>query len=138
MASVPWNAIRSSIKEVKIEDGVTSIGNFAFANCHNLKEALILPGSVATIGALAFQNCVGLEEVAFSEGLTSIELMAFMACGLKEITIPVSVAFIGEKAFWFCPNLILITAFRTTPAECDNTAFGGINKATCTSYPQRQ
>lgn len=56
---VPWNAYRGQITEVRIEEGVTSIGAYAFADCENLAE-LDIADSVQTIGAFAYFNCSGL------------------------------------------------------------------------------
>lgn len=56
---VPWNGYRDQITEVRIEEGVTSIGAYAFAACENLAE-LDIADSVQTIGAFAYFNCSGL------------------------------------------------------------------------------
>ena len=45
----------ADIKTVEIGEGVTSIGNFAFANCGNL-ESITIPNSVIAIGEQAFAN----------------------------------------------------------------------------------
>lgn len=56
---VPWNGYRDQITEVRIEEGVTSIGAYAFADCKNLVK-LDIADSVQTIGAFAYFNCSGL------------------------------------------------------------------------------
>lgn len=56
---VPWNGYRDQITEVRIEEGVTSIGPYAFADCENLVK-LDIADSVQTIGAFAYFNCSGL------------------------------------------------------------------------------
>lgn len=56
---VPWNGYRDQITEVRIEEGVTSIGAYAFADCENLVK-LDIADSVQTIGAFAYFNCSGL------------------------------------------------------------------------------
>jgi hypothetical protein len=40
-ASAPWYSSRSSITTVVIEDGVTRIGNYAFADCSGLTSVTI-------------------------------------------------------------------------------------------------
>lgn len=45
----------ADIKTVEIGEGVTSIGDFAFANCSNL-ERITIPNSVTAIGEQAFIN----------------------------------------------------------------------------------
>lgn len=56
---VPWNGYRDQITEVRIQEGVTSIGAYAFADCENLVK-LDIADSVQTIGAFAYFNCSGL------------------------------------------------------------------------------
>lgn len=56
---VPWNGYRDQITEVRIEEGVTSIGAYAFADCEKLVK-LDIADSVQTIGAFAYFTCSGL------------------------------------------------------------------------------
>jgi hypothetical protein len=49
----PWSMRRNSITAVVIENGVTSIGNFAFYGCRNLMF-ITIPHSVTKIGEMAF------------------------------------------------------------------------------------
>lgn len=56
---VPWNGYRDQITEVRIKEGVTSIGAYAFADCEKLVK-LDIADSVQTIGAFAYFNCSGL------------------------------------------------------------------------------
>ena len=58
----PWFSSRSNIVTVKIEDGVTSIGDYSFRLCANLKT-ITIPESVTYIGDDAFSACSRLEEV---------------------------------------------------------------------------
>ena len=46
----------SGMVEVVIPDGAVSVGNRAFADCHNLTYVFI-PDSVVEIAADAFENC---------------------------------------------------------------------------------
>ena len=56
---VPWNGYRDQITEVRIKEGITSIGAYAFADCEKLVK-LDIAESVQTIGAFAYFNCSGL------------------------------------------------------------------------------
>lgn len=40
-ADVPWAQYRSQIKEIQIEDGITSVGAYAFCNCSGLSTVTI-------------------------------------------------------------------------------------------------
>ena len=61
-ADVPWAQYRSQIKEIQIEDGVTSVGAYAFCNCSDVTET-VLPDSIKNIGEFAFFICGGLSTV---------------------------------------------------------------------------
>ena len=81
-----------TINEVIIEDGVTRIGNYAFADCWYL-SSITIPSSVTSIGEYAFYNCKTLTSIEFPEGgtssLTSIGESAFYNCeALASVTIP--------------------------------------------------
>lgn len=59
---VPWALFQTDIKEIKISEGITSIGDYAFYNCLNVVE-IEIPGSVQKVGICAFFNCSGLSTV---------------------------------------------------------------------------
>ena len=63
-ASAPWYSYRSQITSVVIEDGVTSIGNYAFYNCSSLTE-ITIPDGVTSIGDYAFSYCRSLTDVYY-------------------------------------------------------------------------
>ena len=62
--SVPWYDTRSQVKTGIIKNGVTSIGNCAFADCSSLTSATI-PNSVTSIGNGAFSSCSSLTDVYY-------------------------------------------------------------------------
>lgn len=61
----PWNLKRAEITSVVIEDGVTSIGNYAFNGCENL-PSVTLPASVKSIGNSAFESSSSLTSVTLN------------------------------------------------------------------------
>ena len=105
----PWYSNRYNIKDVQILDGVTTIGNFAFAECSNLINVTI-PNSVTSIGENAFEFCSRLTNVNIPNSVTSIESEAFFCCSsLTSVSIPDSVTSIGEYAFSGCSSLTSVT-----------------------------
>jgi uncharacterized repeat protein (TIGR02543 family) len=58
----PWNSSRIAIKTVLINNGVTSIGNYAFSSCSGLTSVTI-PNRVTSIGNSAFSSCSGLTSI---------------------------------------------------------------------------
>ena len=102
---VPWNAVRSEIKEVEIGNGITSLGKFAFYGCENLTD-VVIPSGVTSIGQSCFQNCNKLTEIVIPDGVMEIGFYAFAWCGsLTTITMPRIMSKIGEAAFLHCDNL---------------------------------
>ena len=94
-----WNSLRSTIKEVIIEDGITHIGNNSFGAITSL-EKITIADSVTTIGNSAFQNCSSLTEAVISDNVTSVGAYAFSGCtSLASLTIGKNVTAIGTYAF---------------------------------------
>lgn len=102
------------IKSVVISEGITSVGEFAFNFCNNLKSA-ILPMTLKTIRRNGFmphideyivhQNLYGLAEITIPPKVTEIAKYAFAGTAIKSVTIPESVTTVGEGAFGECQNL---------------------------------
>ncbi len=124
----------SSIKDVIIEDGVTSIGAHAFEFCENLTSVTI-PDSVTSIGYYAFEMCQSLKSITIPDGVTSIGEWAFSYCsGFKSITIPNSVTSIGYYAFYYCTGLTSIT-IPNGVTRIDNSTFYGCKGLTNITIP---
>ena len=82
-----WN--KKEVTEVVIEEGVLSIGMWAFSDCTNLSR-VTLPKSLKEIGRGAFER-TGIRELELPRGLVSIGMLAFDETPLKELEIPDSV-----------------------------------------------
>ena len=76
---------RTAIVWVEMGDGVTSVGNYAFADLPNLISAT-LPHSITAIGASSFRNCAKLLIMRIPSSVTAIGNNAFDSCtALKEV-----------------------------------------------------
>ena len=105
---LPWYEKRASIKTVKVNSGVTSIGRVAFIRCSRL-TSIAIPNSVTCIGDSAFSDCSSLTSIAIPNGVTSIGDLAFHGCSrLTSIAIPNGVTSIGDEAFYDCSSLTSI------------------------------
>ena len=95
----------SGITSITIPDSVTSIGNGAFTRCSGI-TSITIPNSVTSIGRGAFSGCAGLNSVTISEGVSAIEESTFLRCqSLTSITIPKGITFIGKYAFDECESM---------------------------------
>ena len=98
----PWYSYKSAIKSVIINEGVTTVGDYAFSIYTNLIN-LSLPNTLKIIGKNAFDTCEKLTSLIIPEGCKTIEYGAFLYCsGLNTITLPNSLTSIGDYAFASC------------------------------------
>ena len=101
----------NGIKKVIIENGVTSVGGYAFYCCYSL-TSVIFPDSISNIGNDAFCGCDNLVNVTISTNVTSLNIgrFAFDGCKkLNKITLPDGVEKIGSYAFRGCTELSSLT-----------------------------
>ena len=75
----PWESYEDNIKVIIINDGVTSIGRYAFAYFDNLQDVTI-SNSVLYIGEYAFCSCDNLTEIVIPKDVTTIVSGAFSGC----------------------------------------------------------
>ena len=102
--------------DVDLGEGVTSIGNYAFAYSIYLKVAPLTAG-VTDIGRSAFEGCMSFTGMIMPESVKNIGEAAFKNCTrLANIVIGVSVKKIGTSAFENCKSLVSIN-YRGTESQ---------------------
>ena len=96
----PWTAMHSDIKAIVINEGVTSIGNYAFSLCEYVTSGVSIPASVTSIGNYSFNYCSMTSlTIPSNSSLETIGSFAFNCAGFGSVTIPASVKSIGNNAF---------------------------------------
>lgn len=99
LVCAPGGAVQGTLK---IADGTSCIGKYAFYRCTGLTK-IIIPDSVSEIQEGAFYRCDHLADIRIPEGVKVISDQAFYNCSkLSEISLPYSLNHIGDEAFSLC------------------------------------
>ena len=119
------------------------IRNDTVIDCRNFVTSITIPNGVTSIGDGAFADCSFLTSITIPESVTSIGKNAFSAwfssSSLTSITIPNSVTSIGEYAFYGCFSLATVTLTANSVEEfCKSQGNGLLFNAgvTCRRYIQ--
>lgn len=128
LSSAPWNGYYEEMKTIKIDSGITSIGDNAFAQCKEV-TSVDIPDTVTAIGKAAFYGCNSLEEILIGNNIIVVGDHAFFDCyqaeslvlgsslktigkysfaqceNIESVVVPVTVVSIGEAAFKSCHEL---------------------------------
>ncbi len=103
--SSPFTSMSSKIKAVNIYYSITSIGDYAFANCSQM-TSVSCGGGIKTIGTGAFSNCWSLNSINLPMELNVIKSEAFIYCyGLENVFLPSKLTAVGSDVFMGCDNL---------------------------------
>ena len=127
----------NTIKSVSLPDGLTHIGDSAFAECRDL-TSITIPDTVISIGDGAFFECTSMASVSIGNHVTSIGDSAFLGCKpLITITIPDSVISIGSNVFSRCSSLESISVGdANVNYSSDNGILFNKNGTTLIQYPE--
>lgn len=94
-----------SLRSVTLPETLASIGVRAFSGCTGLRE-IVLPDSLQTVRESAFFGCTSLASVRFGNGLTALGVQTFMGCtALTEVTLPSSLTALPNSCFSGCTAL---------------------------------
>ena len=112
-SNIPWTSERAKITKVVVENGITSVGSYAFYSLSKLTD-VSLPDSISYIGGHGFEKCTALKSVTIPDCVTTIGEGAFDGCdSLKSLTIPDSVTSIDWAAFprtyWKTNDFVIFT-----------------------------
>lgn len=100
-----WFSSVDQIEEIIVEDGITTVGDYAFDGCENVLK-VTLPSGLTSIGKFAFRYCESLAEIRIPQSVAAIRYGAFAACAsLENVTMADSVVTIEGGAFSACPKL---------------------------------
>ena len=129
-----WESWKSNygykkLREVKLPEDLTAIGEKAFAGAENL-EKINIPESVTSIGSWSFAGCTTLAEIKLPKKLQSIQPCTFAGCSaLTKIVVPNGITDIGIGVFRGCVNLEEIY-LPDSISQIEFSAFDQCNKLT--------
>ena len=101
----PWSG--KKVTKCVIEDGITTIGSYAFADLGELTE-ISFPNSIFQAGEYAFKNCTGLKNIELPERMEmwKISTGMFEGCiSLETVKLSGNILNIGKGAFANCTSL---------------------------------
>jgi hypothetical protein len=119
------------ILSIRIPEGVTSIGDFAFSGCSSLTRVTI-PSSLLDLTNINIPSIIEINVSDEHESYSSIDGVVFdkgkrfivlVPKGLTSYEIPDGVEVIGEKAFYDCKKLTSVKIHNSVKSIGDN-AFG--------------
>ena len=123
----PWKNYIGYIKKVIIDNGVTSIGDTAFANCSDL-ISIEIPDTLISIGNGAFASCTNIKRIEMPDSCLELGLWPFNTCtSLEEVRISSNISQIPSATFYDCNKLSSVTISKSV-TRIDDSAFSG-----CTS-----
>ncbi len=92
---------RTNILYLKIDEGISWIGESAFWGCKSLEQA-VLPEGLVTIGERAFANCEGLQQFVIPSTVRDIQAHAFMGCtGVTDVYFLMTTAAELDNFVWW-------------------------------------
>ena len=106
--SVFWSSDISSFDEFQYFTGLTSLEEYAFQDCSQLKH-ITLPESITSISEFAFDGCISLESIELPKTVESIGYLAFYNCSkLRSFFLPANVGSVEGALFFGCANLVSV------------------------------
>ena len=77
----------TSLKNLTLTEGMTSIGGHAFEDCTSL-ESVVIPSTITEWGNHSFNRCTSLKDITLKEGITIMGASAFRESAVESIVIP--------------------------------------------------
>ena len=129
----PWNDCAEQMQSVRIEKGVTHIGDYAFAYLFDSVTSAAIPDGVTSIGKAAF-CCTELGCLSLPSSVKTIGNSAFCSCPFTSVTIPDGVTRIEESTFFDCCFLTSVS-IPSSVTVIDDGAFEACTDLTSIRIP---
>lgn len=114
-----WYSQRKIIKSIIVEEGVTSVGSYAFYD-ETAVVSVSLPSTLISIGNKAFAYVGKLQEITLPDNLRTIGDSCFYRCSsLKTVNFGNSAVTVGSDAFQLCNAISKVNTVNLT-AWCES------------------
>ena len=119
------------VTSVAIPATVEKIHDSAYEDCRMLSSlSFAEPSALTSIGNWAFYNCHKLQYITIPEGVTEIGEAAFFDCTyLSELTLPATMEYIADNGFGLCAKLKRINVSATTPPAVEARTFEDVDRS---------
>ncbi len=135
-SNAPWYEYREHILSATIENGITSIGSYAFSGCNKL-TTVTMADSVVQISPRAFLDCSSLTNVSIPDTVNYIGDSAFENCtSLTNVKLPSSITYVHWCTFRGCSKLVSVEIPESV-LDIDDGAFSGCSSLTNVNIPNR-
>ena len=130
--NAPWGTYADQISKIRVQEGITSLGSYAFYNA--TAQSVELPSTLTSLGVTCtFQGARQLKDINIPQGVTIIPNSIFSATNnLTSIILPDSVTTLASSAFSkdsLCTNPIEIV-ISDHLTSVDEQAFRNIQNLT--------
>ena len=118
----------------------TWVGIQTFSDCLAIESITVPYGGATTIPERTFSGCQSAESITFGEGITTLGAhcvrnasngaygSAYATFALKTITLPSTMASIGQDAFRDCDNVTEIYCYAKVPPSAGANAFNNVGQ----------
>ena len=135
-SNAPWYEYREHILSATIENGITSIGSYAFSGCNKL-TTVTMADSVIQISPRAFLDCSSLTNVSIPDTVNYIGDSAFENCtSLTDIKLPSSITYVHWATFRGCSKLVSVEIPEGV-LDIDDETFSGCSSLTNVNIPSK-
>jgi len=118
-----FDKVVTDLKRIYINPECEEINSCAFRGCVELEKVVFLGNKITSIGEWAFAQCESLDTIQLPSSVTTLEKRAFHSAGIKTITGIENVTTINEGAFLDCVGLVELDLPKVTVAK--QLAFAG-------------
>ena len=132
-----WDDFKDDIETLEIQEGVSTIGKYAFRDCYSL-TSVVLPASLDSVDTYPFSSCNALTSIEVAEenrGYSSLNGVLFnknktylikypAAKSDKKYNIPNTVTYIYGYAFCDCQHYLNSLTIPSSVVDIGDLAFG--------------